>query len=574
MVKQVLALGAALACLVCMAACGNETSKGDQTEQTEQTGQTEQIERYENTAALAYIPIDDRPVNTDRVIYLAESLDYELEMPDPDLYKTHLDNQKLNSNGTQYGDTAQLLQWLESVEADCYVLSLDQLLSGGLVNSRIMTEDDLTNSYAAIDSVLAAVGEKPTVIFDTVMRLASTVGYRGFGSAEYEGLRTYGAVARASLEGEALTVDNIIAGYLYSADGGTISASVSDEIIEEYLAARERKLRLSDYFLNAVAEKSNIYVYYGVDDSSAKVTVQTNEINYITQKLKNGTVFSGCDELGLMGVTKLYLETLQQGIKADVTYFGGGEELAADDYDTGTLKDTVEGHLFSLGVTASEDAELKIIVLTQPATSTTKAYNGYCDEAAEAIAQEIEAEDPVIVIDASTSAWYGRLQFKLASSVPLGLLLGYSNWNTGANTVGCALANGLARYGYLKYGETTESGHDAFLKTLAFSYVKDIAYKITSAVEVTKYISSNYSDVNNFYSEIVDEDALNAEFTQIMLSNDGTCGATGLLKALNESSYITDLQNYTLSSHKTVSADNFYFPWYRTFEASFTVTLS
>lgn len=562
MIKKIVAVGTAILCLVCMTACG------------EREEEREQAERYENTATLAYIPIDDRPVNVDRVVYLAESVDYLLAMPESDLYETHLDNQKVNANGTQYGDRARLLKWLQETEADCYVLSLDQLLSGGLVNSRIMTEEDLTETYGMIDDVLSAVGEKPTIIFDTVMRLASTVGYSGYGSEEYEALRTYGASARKTLDGGDLTVENIIAGYRYSADGEVISAGVTEEIVEQYLAARERKLRLADYFLNAVKEKSNVYVFYGVDDSSLNTTVQSNEISYIAGKLNHGTIYSGCDELALMGVTKLYLESLRQEIAADVTYYGGGEDMAADDYDTDTLKVTVEGHLQSLGVTLSDTAQLKIIVLTQPAAGTTKAYNAVCDEAAEAVAREIEAENPVIVIDASTSTWYGRLQYKLAADIPLGILIGYSNWNTGANAVGCALANGIARYGYLKYGAVSESGHEAFLKALAFSYVKDIAYKITSAVEITKYITSNYDNVNNFYSEVEDENALNSAFTKMMLSNDNVCGATRLLNALNESQYITDLQTYTLSPHKEVSVDHFYFPWYRTFEASFEISLS
>lgn len=556
-----IAVGMAVLCFVGLTACGGQEEHPE-------------WERYENTATLAYIPIDDRPVNIDRVTYLAESVDYRLTMPDSDLYKTHLDNQKVNSNGTQYGDRARLIQWLEEADADCYVLSLDQLLSGGLVNSRIMTENDLSESYGIIDRIVSAVGGKRTIVFDTVMRLASTVGYCGYGTEEYEALRAYGAIARRTLKEDELTVENIVAGYSFSADGEIISAGVSDEIVEQYLAARERKLRLSDYFLNAVSEKNNIYVFYGVDDSSAKITVQSNEIDFIAQKLNNGMVYSGCDELGLMGVTKLYLESLRQEITADVIYYGGGENMAADDYDTDSLKTTVEGHLQSLGVTLDNTAQLKIIVLTQPATETTKAYYASCDQAAQAVAREIEAKNPVIVIDASTPTWYGRLQYKLAADIPLGVLIGYSNWNTGANAVGCALANGLSRYGYLKYGVTTENGHEGFLKSLAFSYVKDIAYKITCAVEVNKYISSEFGNVDNFYSAIEDETALNQAFTQIMLSNAGVCGATRLLKALNESQYITDLQQYTLSPHKAVSADRFYFPWYRVFEASFEITLS
>ena len=42
---------------------------------------------------VAYVPLDDRPVNTDRVEYLAGSLGYELVMPDAEAYRTRLDEQ-------------------------------------------------------------------------------------------------------------------------------------------------------------------------------------------------------------------------------------------------------------------------------------------------------------------------------------------------------------------------------------------------------------------------------------------------------------------------------------------------
>ena len=57
---------------------------------------------------IAYVPLDDRPDNAERVVYLAESLGYELAMPERDLYRTRLDGQPPNENGTQYGDRGAL----------------------------------------------------------------------------------------------------------------------------------------------------------------------------------------------------------------------------------------------------------------------------------------------------------------------------------------------------------------------------------------------------------------------------------------------------------------------------------
>lgn len=57
---------------------------------------------------VAYVPLDDRPVNTDRVEYLAGSLGYELVMPDAEAYRTRLDEQPLGESGLKYGRGAVL----------------------------------------------------------------------------------------------------------------------------------------------------------------------------------------------------------------------------------------------------------------------------------------------------------------------------------------------------------------------------------------------------------------------------------------------------------------------------------
>lgn len=61
---------------------------------------------------VAYVPLDDRPVNTDRVEYLAGSLGYELVMPDAEAYRTRLDEQPLGESGLKYGDRAALYEWV------------------------------------------------------------------------------------------------------------------------------------------------------------------------------------------------------------------------------------------------------------------------------------------------------------------------------------------------------------------------------------------------------------------------------------------------------------------------------
>ena len=147
MKKRILA--AALACVL-LAGCGVRTPAPAE-------------ETPEERPVIAYVPLDDRPDNVERVVYLAESVGYSLVMPEADLYRTRLDGQPTNENGTQYGDIAALYEWVLDQEAagcDRYILSMDQLLSGGLVNSR-HTAETLAVDFAAAQGwplVLVASG--------------------------------------------------------------------------------------------------------------------------------------------------------------------------------------------------------------------------------------------------------------------------------------------------------------------------------------------------------------------------------------------------------------------------------
>ena len=92
--KQTKRLWAALLALVLLAGCGYQ--------------RTEPLPYPEPAASepgktIAYVPLDDRPDNVERVEYLAESLGYALVMPEKVLYRTALASRKtltLSSGGS------------------------------------------------------------------------------------------------------------------------------------------------------------------------------------------------------------------------------------------------------------------------------------------------------------------------------------------------------------------------------------------------------------------------------------------------------------------------------------------
>lgn len=494
-----------------------------------------------NGLQVAYIPIDNRPVNYDRVKMLAKSVGFELLMPEEDTFRTALDNMKPNKNGSTYGDREKLLNWLKETDKTCdyFVLSLDQLLSGGLVASRWLDNTDLTFEFEVADYIINLAKNNTVVLFDTVMRLASTVNYQGYQMPEYNNLRSYGSVARLTLTGSELTVDNIIAGYKYGENGKKISTPLSDKAVDKYLASRTRKLKLIDYILSKSLEDLE-YCYIGVDDSSTTTNIQTNEINLISNKLgDNGVIYAGTDELGLMGITRIVTK-LYGSPKVGVTYFGNSKDQIADEFDFASLEYEINNHIKSLGCTVVDGGKGDVEVLVITKNSGNDQAIKLVDKAFELV----ENKKPVIIIDPnSKNADFLQKQL-LTREFPLSMLLGYSNWNTAANAMGIALSNGISRYTYLaNCSNITRQSHRGFLEASTFGFLKDISYK--------------------YYGFSIENPGVSAYGSY-----------ASIVKQINGSEMITSLSPYTVSKHETVSVSNFRYPWERTFEMTFDVKVA
>ena len=429
------------------------------------------VERFcAHGITVGYLPLDNRPVNNLRPKWLAESCGIRLLMPDETLYATRLDGQSPNPNGLPHGDRAALLQWIKENEETCdaFVISLDQLLSGGLVSSRSLRDEDLSFEYAAMDYLAELSTRKPVYVFDTVMRLATTVNYQGLGEAEYDLFRSYGTVARAPLTGDELTIENIVKGYRYDENGELIPTPLDEKLLENYLLARERKLRMAYRMLK---NSSQIAFYFiGIDDSVPQDSIQTNEIAYLRERLgENAMLFTGTDELGMMLLTRAYLDLCQWTPTLSVRYFGGKEDGFADVFDVTTLRESLGQHIAALGCQEVEaDGDAEVLVLTRGCSEAEEA------EFLQAWVENDAAGRATIVIDASGGQ---RDPASTVAAISLKHLLGYSAWGTAANAIGIGLSVGVSRLAWLTWeDEKQEADTEAFAKELVFAFVKDLAY--------------------------------------------------------------------------------------------------
>ena len=542
---------------------------------------------------IAYVPLDDRTDNLEDVIYLAEASGYQVVLPPGDSYCTKLDGQSLNSNGTQYGDRETLLAWIremESLGCDLYLLSLDQIFSGGLVNSRwvsgtaelVFADGAVMSETEAFDEFIFSLSKDPDnriYLFDSVVRLASTVGYQGFDLPEYNALRSYGMEARPTLEGEELTLENIFAAYPYAGDGVTpaqngmedrFRADLTDGMIADYLGVRMRKLRLTDYVISALktAPYDNIHLLIGIDDSSNTTNIQYNELHYIARQTGRGsTLLTGLDSLARLLVGQIAQERYGHQAKTYLRYIGGSQSIPSSEYDFYTLEETVDLHmdLFQAQRVPEAEAELQLLVMTAP-DDPNKALD-YCEELVSQVEYNARNRIPTILLEASNNAYGDTLEQMLFDRVDFASLLAFAGKYDQANVTGAAFAMGFSRYLYLACRQEKDESCDiAQVRQIANSVALTYPYILHTRYELNDYVKKLGGNYNNILPNRVTDRLIQRRLEKLFLPR-----CDGVLDNLRGSRLITSLAPYAEKEITGVSIRDPYFPWNRTFELSFTV---
>ena len=583
--KRMKRLWAAVLALVLLAGCA--------------PGRTEPLPYPEPAASepgktIAYVPLDDRPDNVERVVYLAESLGYALEMPDRDLYRTALDHQPLNENSTQCGDPWALCQWVLEQEAagcDRYILSLDQLHSGGLVASRSMTGYGIelpgggtVQVHSMLEKLLTALSaDENNVVWllDSVMRLAPTVGYEGGTLEDYNAIRAFGALPRRTLEGDALNLEDIGESYWWGPNGENLRSQTKEagayEAALRHVRSRDRKMTLSYVVQDTLSKPGheNFRLLIGIDDSSLEDCIQKNEIAYLRQGLRTGEdgrqwdwLLSGVDDLAFKAVARLYLdETGWTGARAAVTYLGGTEDRPACEYDFQPLTEIMEEHLAFFDLRESDIAELQILVLTQPEDPDQMSV--YRKHLIEALRDYRKARRPTILIDASNGTYGTAVYEALTKDTELGYLTAYSGMLDMAIVTGTALSHGAARYAILKNGENTDAMDRAWARTLADSILKDFCYKGVVRNDLLAHIRNDLGgDPNNFWSPELDR----AELLQ-RLEKGMEKETAPVIRNLERSSFLFSISPDEERHWGGIALENYRFPWDRAFEIGMDIRL-
>lgn len=418
--------------------------------------------------ALAFVPIDDRPVTYQLPEMIGAIAGVDVLTPP----------RAALGNFLHPGDPSVLWSWLLSQRtrnAFAYVLSTDMLAYGGLVASRTPSTPQLAAQERLnrfINTRVLRTGI-PVLAFGTVMRLAPT------------GVAKIGAAADFFAAGP---VSDLVAAYARLPDppqndeqrarAEQLRSRIGAATLQAYLQTRTRNREVDAWAISFDASKTIERLILGQDDAGT-VGLHLRDIAFLRDAMTrygatSATIESGTDELGMVLVSAALAERARWAPAVSVTYSRPDGGTVQDPLELGPVDQTVNSVIASCGgrrVTGDADIELFVRV-----TKTSDVQ-----EAAfvDAIARAVAAHRSVAVADLTFLGGSDDEQKALVQTLLdrnlAGSIDGFASWNTAANTLGTAIPAAVAAGVGRRLGTYDATAHQVFLLD---RYADDYGYRL------------------------------------------------------------------------------------------------
>lgn len=402
-------------------------------------------------AAIAFVPMDDRPVTAQLPVMLGRIAGVPIDSPPPTLLGSFLDP----------GRPDAIIIWLNREAArrkpNAFVLSSDMLAYGGLTASRV-PGPSYADAYSRLTELRHLRAEYPRAwigAFGTIMRLAPTgVPANSNYFAAYpvwSYLREYANLHDPPLPSEA-------------ADAQRLRTVIGDATLNAYLATRARDLAVNRLLLQLTDEGAIDRLVLGQDDAGV-IGLHVKEVRLLQAELaarslqERASIEPGADELGMAMVANAIARSAKWTPRIAVRYSTPDGAAFQDPLEYAPISTAIDGLINVCG--GIRDDDRPDITLYVHVPNTTAAQD---DEFVAAMQEGIDARS-VALADISYLA-SDRAQARFAQRIlASGLatrLDAYASWNTNANTIGTTLAEAIAAGAGRRLGTYDALAHRTF----------------------------------------------------------------------------------------------------------------
>lgn len=394
---------------------------------------------YNLVMKIGLIPIDNRPVCYTLPKLIAQ-IDKNLELLVPD--------RSLLGSLEKYAQTDALFNWLEEVEAEALVISLDTIAYGGLISSRRCPQT-LVEILERLRKLKKLLKNKKVYAFSSIMRISNN----NINVEEKEYWSEYGKKI-----------------FQYSYDlhkNGTVQTDIPDEILADYLETRKRNFEVNKVYLEWQKEGIFETLIFSKDDC-AQFGLNVKEAEEL-QKM-GANIKTGADEIPLT----LLARAIGGNYSVAPIFTEPKTKNLISNYEDISIENCVKNQLelanFTIKPSQESDIDLFVnnfiekqgeIVMKIP----TEPYSGIWQKP-----QKPYAIADVRFANGADNAFIDKLFVEDFDEN----FLGYSAWNTSANSLGSLL---FALKTILNAKSKNSFNQDAFNKLILTRFLDDWAYQ-------------------------------------------------------------------------------------------------
>ena len=398
---------------------------------------------------LVYIPLDERPCNYHFAERIAKSSPIELINPNRDI----LGDKKKPAD--VHALEAFLLE--NADKADSFVISLDMLLYGGIVPSRLhrMSEDELTKRLSVIEKIKKINPEARIYAFALIMRCPK------YSSAdeepdyyEYCGEQIF-RTGQVKHKRELGLIDSDEAERLLAEYAEVIGDSLSDfeerrSVNRNMLIKAIRMLDRSIDFLIIPQDDSAEYGYTSMDRETIKAVIAE-------EGLSDVAMYPGADEVGMTLLARAACDYKGVSPKIECIFTHADSPSVIPLYEDRPVGKTLPYQISSAGcimVSEGEESDIRLYLnypAFEPKEVFEKPSDGYsvrnlpafCDKIARSVR---EGRVTAIADGAYCNGGDRELLEILRERTELLSVSAYAGWNTSSNTLGTVICQAVFVY--------------------------------------------------------------------------------------------------------------------------------
>jgi hypothetical protein len=482
---------------------------------------------------ILYLPLDERPCNYKYPQQLSRMTDLDLVVP-----SLHLLGRKKTPASFD-----PIKEWLirEAAQADYLIVSLDMLVYGGIVPSRLhyqSTEDGIARMQ-----ILREIKEINQNIRIYAFNLITRVPAYNSSDEEPDYYETYGE----QISSYGKLIDKEEQGRLTEDEEKRLlflKQQIPSEVLSDFIGRRKVNSSINQYSIEMVLNGIIDFLIIPLDDNAEygfSVMEQRGLVFKIEELglMDQVAIYPGADEIGCTLLAKVFCEVHRYEPEVFVRYSSTQGPYIIPKYEDRSLNESIKAHLNAIGghiSDHSQDADVVLMVnspavgqsdMAETNTPFSKRHRSYFSEVnirefVHSISHYISKGNVVALADVAVCNGSDQPLMKLLGKMKLlQQVQAYAGWNTSGNTLGTVLAHGIIESYFHRQGnvdlERKRKSREFYYSRL----VEDWGYQAIARHHIYEEdvlrLDGTYFDVSGIQSEV--ESRVHYRLTQFIESH-------------------------------------------------------